>query len=36
MVFRAWDCNSVGECYLDMVEVVGSNPINPNWQLITT
>ncbi len=26
--------NSVGECHLDMVEVVGSNPIPPIKQLI--
>lgn len=24
-----WAINSVGECYLDKVEVVGSNPISP-------
>ena len=24
-----WAINSAGECYLDKVEVVGSNPISP-------
>lgn len=34
MVFFARDRNSAGECYLDMVEVVGSNPIDPRGQSV--